>query len=167
MRKAVFSAISVDDMTAMLKKLVELAREGNVGAIKLVLAYAIGKPSPAADPDEFDMDSDKGYTKLMEMLGNDGEPMNPVDAELILEAVRTVRPEISKLLGNVTVERIVQKSGEGEGEGEKGTPEEDVPDKYDLEFEALLTEEAPSTNGEIGARKVKAGRCTQARQKEQ
>ena len=89
--------------------------------------------------------------------------MNPVDAELILEAVRTVQPEISKLLGNVTVERIVQKSGEGE----KGAPEEDVPDKYDLEFEALLAEEAPSTNGEIGARKVKAGRCTQARQKEQ
>ena len=108
MRRAMFASVSAEDMTAMVKKLVELAREGNVGAIKLVLAYAIGKPAPALDPDEFDIDSDKGYTQLMKILGNDGKPMAAADAELLLEAVRTVRPEISRLLGDVSIERLMQ-----------------------------------------------------------
>jgi hypothetical protein len=55
LRKMLLETVSDDDMRAVFQKLVELARGGDVTAIKLLLAYAIGKPTDAVDPDTVDL----------------------------------------------------------------------------------------------------------------
>lgn len=49
-------AITAEDMHALFRKLFEMARDGNTGAIKIILAYLIGKPHSAPDPDMLDLD---------------------------------------------------------------------------------------------------------------
>ena len=51
LREAMLEAVGSDDLAAILAKLIEKARAGDVPASKLVLAYAIGKPGTAIDPD--------------------------------------------------------------------------------------------------------------------
>ena len=45
-----------DDLTAILKKMVELAKEGDVPAARLVLQYTLGKPVSQPHPDRIDRD---------------------------------------------------------------------------------------------------------------
>ena len=57
MRKAVMNAISVDDIEALLRKLLEMAMAGDIAAAKLVLQYAVGKPKPVAEPDRTEIEA--------------------------------------------------------------------------------------------------------------
>src|SRR5262249_44369489 len=53
-RRMMFEVGTDEELRAVISKLYALAREGNVAAIKLVLAYPIGRPAPAPDPDALD-----------------------------------------------------------------------------------------------------------------
>jgi len=44
-----------DDLRAILAQMVEAAKQGDVAAARLVLAYGVGKPAPAVDPDTLDV----------------------------------------------------------------------------------------------------------------
>src|SRR5437763_12313986 len=50
------SSFSDQDLQAMLRKLYEVAMTGDVSAMKLILAYQIGKPLPAPQPDKLDQE---------------------------------------------------------------------------------------------------------------
>jgi len=54
LRSVLLDAVSDDDLEAVARKLVVLAKRGDVGAAKLLLAYLIGKPAAAPDPDLLD-----------------------------------------------------------------------------------------------------------------
>jgi hypothetical protein len=47
LRLAVVQAVSPDDITAVVGKLIELAKEGDLRAIRLLLQYTLGKPTSA------------------------------------------------------------------------------------------------------------------------
>src|SRR5262245_7238500 len=51
LRRRLLSRISEEEMDAIFAKLIELATDGDLGAIKLVLQYTIGKPGPVAELD--------------------------------------------------------------------------------------------------------------------
>jgi hypothetical protein len=53
-RKAVCEAVSEQDVREVAARLVEQAKEGDVAAAKLVLAYTVGRPQGAVDPDTLD-----------------------------------------------------------------------------------------------------------------
>jgi hypothetical protein len=44
LRQAVVESVSVDDISAVFKKLVDLAKEGDLRATRMVLHYTLGKP---------------------------------------------------------------------------------------------------------------------------
>ena len=52
LRSALIRAVSPEDMREMVQALVARARGGDVAAAKLVLSYAVGRPSEAPRPDE-------------------------------------------------------------------------------------------------------------------
>ncbi|MFO0846281.1 MAG: hypothetical protein U0797_28550 [Gemmataceae bacterium] len=56
MRLLALEAVPDEDLTAILKKMVELAKEGDVPAAKLVLQYTLGKPVSQPHPDRIDRD---------------------------------------------------------------------------------------------------------------
>lgn len=55
MRQALLDAVTTEDMQAVVRQLIHQAREGDVAAARLVLAYSVGKPDKAVDPDTLDV----------------------------------------------------------------------------------------------------------------
>jgi hypothetical protein len=56
LRKMLLDTVTDQDMRQAARKLVELAKGGDVAAAKLLFAYVIGKPADAVDPDRLDID---------------------------------------------------------------------------------------------------------------
>src|SRR5262249_26309457 len=55
MRSAFLEAVSADQVKELARNLVAMALAGDVPAAKLVLLYALGRPTAAVDPDGLDM----------------------------------------------------------------------------------------------------------------
>src|SRR5262249_38576550 len=55
-RAAILQATSHDDIKALTKQLIEMAREGSLAAAKLLLAYTCGRPEQTPDPDRLDLE---------------------------------------------------------------------------------------------------------------
>jgi hypothetical protein len=51
LKKLLLATLTDEDMQAIARKLIDLARDGNLPAIKLVLAYTLGKPGQAFQRD--------------------------------------------------------------------------------------------------------------------
>ena len=54
-RACLINAVTEDDFKAVVFKLVERARNGNLQAIKLLFSYLLGTPKPVVEPDELDL----------------------------------------------------------------------------------------------------------------
>src|SRR5204862_6929732 len=54
LRKVIINRLTEDDLLAITEALLAKAKEGSVGAAKLLLSYALGKPASAPDPDRLD-----------------------------------------------------------------------------------------------------------------
>jgi hypothetical protein len=54
LRQAMLDAMTAEDVNAMVHQLIQKARDGDVSAIRLALAYGIGKPDKTIDPDTLD-----------------------------------------------------------------------------------------------------------------
>src|SRR5262249_32222496 len=55
-RAAILQATTHEDIKLITKKLIEMAREGNLAAAKLLLAYTCGRPEQTPDPDRLDLE---------------------------------------------------------------------------------------------------------------
>jgi hypothetical protein len=51
LRQAMLDAMTGEDIHAMVRELIQKACDGDVSAIRLALAYGIGKPDKTVDPD--------------------------------------------------------------------------------------------------------------------
>jgi hypothetical protein len=54
LRQAMLDAMTGEDIHAMVRQLIQKACDGDVSAIRLALAYGIGKPDKTVDPDTLD-----------------------------------------------------------------------------------------------------------------
>src|SRR2546423_132023 len=54
LRKVIINRLTEEDLLAITEALLAKAKQGSVSAAKLLLAYAIGKPASAPDPDRLD-----------------------------------------------------------------------------------------------------------------
>ncbi len=56
LRSALVESVTNEDIAAITRTLIDMARDGDVPAAKLLLAYAIGKPGDTVQPDRLDLD---------------------------------------------------------------------------------------------------------------
>src|SRR5262245_9634642 len=56
LRQLLLSAVTDEVLGSIVEKLIDMAKGGDLAAIKLVLAYSIGKPGPCVDPDRLEED---------------------------------------------------------------------------------------------------------------
>src|SRR5438874_2406394 len=68
----------------------ELALAGDVQAAKLVLAYAVGKPAAAPDPDRLDVEEWDHFKNTAPMT-NEAEDLLTPDLSVLLQCVRVGR----------------------------------------------------------------------------
>src|SRR5260370_9205177 len=57
LRAVTVDAVTEDDLRAIVVKLVEQAKAGNLSAIREVLTRLVGKPADAPDPDRLDVEA--------------------------------------------------------------------------------------------------------------
>ena len=134
LRQALIDSISPDDIQDVATRLLALAKDGNVQAAKLLLAYTIGKPQPAPEPDRLDADEWQGYKETAPMKKEAAAVTSAGEPGFHLNVVRTLRPITTELMrrqavqifeGRILLPRPTTKEwGEDRGEGH---PEKNVP----------------------------------------
>jgi hypothetical protein len=87
LRQAAVAAITAEDVRAILAKMAELALAGDVQAAKLVLAYAIGRPAAAANPDRLDVQEWKHFKETAPMI-NEAESLLTPEPRVLLPGIR-------------------------------------------------------------------------------
>jgi hypothetical protein len=105
-RKAIAAAATPEKIAAVVAKLEEKALEGDVAAAKLYLAYAIGKPGPAPDPDRLDVDEGRLAQQEMELFRLMAQAVFYPLLETALDMVRTGRPAASDTFVQKTLDGI-------------------------------------------------------------
>ena len=68
LRKVILNRLTEEDLLAITEALLAKAKEGSVGAAKLLLAYALGKPASAPDPDRLDGQELKHFKDQVETV---------------------------------------------------------------------------------------------------
>jgi hypothetical protein len=61
LRRALLDTVTEEDIRAVVRKLLQEALRGDVAACKVLLAYAIGRPADAVDPDTVDIQEWRMY----------------------------------------------------------------------------------------------------------
>ncbi len=107
LRQALLDSVTAADMAAVARRLLTLALEGNVQAGKLLLAYTIGKPQPAADPDRLDQDEWQGYKETSTMLAESPGLLQAPEPAFPLECVRLARPAVTHSLRQATAHALL------------------------------------------------------------
>jgi hypothetical protein len=113
LKKILLEETTPERLRNIIKKLLTLAEEGNVPAIKLVLSYALGKPQPAANPDQISFDEwqrlreTHDLTREMPMLAKAPDPELPLG---ILRVLREVGSEAqsTEALGLVSLPKCAR-----------------------------------------------------------
>src|SRR5467141_846016 len=67
LRQALIASVTEQDIQDVAVRLLALAKEGNVPAAKLLLAYTLGKPEPVPQPDRLDVDEWEVHKETAEM----------------------------------------------------------------------------------------------------
>jgi hypothetical protein len=99
LRKAFLQGVTPEDLAAIAAALLAKAKEGDVAAAKLVLAYAIGKPEAAVDPDRLDIDEWQTFKDSAGMMQELPDLVQRPDPELPLTMLRATRPSMTRELG--------------------------------------------------------------------
>jgi hypothetical protein len=103
LRQAAVEAIAPDDVRAIMGKMIELGRAGNTRAAKLVLAYGIGTPVPAPNPDRLDVEEWNHFKETAPMVNELGDLLTPGPSVLLpgLRAAVGARScEFSEIMGS-------------------------------------------------------------------
>ena len=87
LRKVIINRLTEEDLLAITEALLAKAKEGSVGAAKLLLAYGIGKPASAPDPDRLDGQELKHFKEQVEVVND------------VHELAREVGKAVDKRLG--------------------------------------------------------------------
>jgi hypothetical protein len=91
MRLRALDGVSGDDVEAILAKMVELAKAGDVPAARLVLQYTLGRPVPCAHPDRLDRDEVEAF-QANAMRQDAFALVESTPVEPVLLAVRELSP---------------------------------------------------------------------------
>jgi hypothetical protein len=84
LRQRFYDAIPLDDMREVARKLVEQAKGGDPAAMRLFLAYALGQPGEAVDPDRLDQDEYRFFLEQPDAGGLDSLARAPFPHALLL-----------------------------------------------------------------------------------
>jgi hypothetical protein len=145
-RQALFQAVTEDDLQAIAAMLVRKAREGDLAAAKLLLAYVVGRPAEVVNPDTLDDQEMKQYAGQVGGETVMREAMSTLMPETMCGMVRTCRPLLDRQISAALAGKLM----------------EGLPEKYhDPDYDPWEDEEldatpaaaaAPSANGRNGER---------------
>src|SRR5947199_9441082 len=96
MRQVLLESVSEDDLRAIVAEVVDQAKDGDLGAAKLVLAYVVGRPVPAVDPDRLDIEEIQVYQEEVTTAEQMTNPIEGMPAGLACEMLRGMMPTLNE-----------------------------------------------------------------------
>jgi hypothetical protein len=126
MRQVMLECVGEDDLREIIAEVVAQAKEGDLGAAKLVLSYVVGKPTATVDPDRVDVEE----FRLLQEETCSGDQfsnvLNGVPAGLACEVLEAVVPVQSLAQRQQFVEELLAEDEEDEEDDEEeAVPEAD------------------------------------------
>jgi hypothetical protein len=94
LRQLLLDRISEDDLRAIAAKLAEKAKAGDLGAIRLVLSYTVGKPAASVDPDRLDVDEFELLQQQTRDLEEAIRPLNGIPAGVACDLMSVAVPAL-------------------------------------------------------------------------
>ena len=96
MRKVMLECVSEDDLRQVVAAVLVKAKQGDLGASRLVLSYVVGKPGPAVDPDRLDVEEFALYQA--ETIGSPEmlRPIQGMSAGLACDLLRSMLPVLDR-----------------------------------------------------------------------
>jgi hypothetical protein len=143
LRKMLLDCVTEEDMAAIGSKLIQLAKEGNVQAIKLLFSYTLGKPAPAVQPDQLDAEEWDLFKETAVMAQELPEMVVTPDASFPLTVARAARGGMARDMGKQLVAKLNEED-EQERKREK-KPHKDRGRRRDRD-----RRKRPSANGSNG-----------------
>jgi hypothetical protein len=101
LRKAAVDAVTAEDVAAIMAVLVEKAKGGDTAAAKLVLGYAVGKPTQPTEPDRLDAEELQRFKEGAEIACELPTLVESPEPELLLSVMRATRPAMTKAFGEL------------------------------------------------------------------
>jgi hypothetical protein len=92
MRKAMMDAVTPEDIAAIGKAMLAKAKEGDVGAARLVLSYIVGRPQAAEDPDRLDEKEWQQWRREVTPNAEVGQVLESTSAALACTIVASAMP---------------------------------------------------------------------------
>jgi hypothetical protein len=127
LRQALLRAVSEEDVQDVAKRLLELARVGDVAAMKLLLGYVLGRPAEVVDPDTLDLREWQLYRESLappeEMRGM----LARIPPEFGLLMLRMVLPSIAQQLARGVLEADTRVNGKRPAPDGEAAPEASAP----------------------------------------
>src|SRR6266498_3475597 len=109
LRQALLKRINAEAIDRIAVKLISLAEDGNLQAIRMVFDYAIGKPKPAPEPDRMDVDEWDVYKQTAPMKSEAAAMSKAGSPHFHINTVRTMRPIIDSLV-QLEINGLVQEA---------------------------------------------------------
>ncbi len=147
LRKKVLQVIDEDKMEEIILELFELAKKGNLQAIKVLLQYTLGKPAEAQNPDLVDVEEWDQMKAASEKIFQADRVVGTPELETFLRMARVTRPGIGdemskkfvgKLQEDLEAEQAKQKKNKN---GKKGKTTANGPNGHRMEKRAAAVGE--------------------------
>jgi hypothetical protein len=142
------NAITDDEMFQLCRLLFEKARGGDLGALKMIWQYKIGKPMAAPNPDMIERDEWNNYQTDVMTLDEVKQVLAGLPSSVGNAVVSTTRPQLNKAFSNYLLDQLLQSLNDDPGVPE-GTREEHVESRKETKPESAETAGAGS-HGEFG-----------------
>jgi hypothetical protein len=105
-RRALCEVVSEDDLHDLGRRLLDLAKGGNLVAARLLLAYTVGRPTDAVDPDTLDLNKWMLYQKGPARPDEVAAILDRMPLEMTCELVRLLLPCVGTTLGQELLEHL-------------------------------------------------------------
>jgi hypothetical protein len=100
-RRALWNAVTDDDIEAIVRRQIEKAKEGDSTAAKLVLSYTVGKPVPTVDADTLDLQEWEILKKTPVPMEEFEQPLTGMPKDLACDVNRIAIPCLRQQYGEV------------------------------------------------------------------
>ncbi len=120
LRKKVLQVIDEDKMEEIILELFELAKKGNLQAIKVLLQYTLGKPAEAQNPDLVDAEEWDQMKAASEKVFQADRVVGTPELETFLRMARVTRPGIGQEMSKRFVGKLQQDLEAEQAEKKKG-----------------------------------------------
>jgi hypothetical protein len=111
LRRALLRTVSEQDVQDLASRLLVSARGGDVAAMKLLLAYVLGRPAEVVDPDTLDVKEWQLYQQSLAPADEVHGLLHKIPPEFGLVMLRAVLPCIADTLRGGLLEVIAEDQG--------------------------------------------------------